>query len=101
LVASDIVIAGNKLFVAAGGQGLMILDLFRAPLRLEPVSPQQLGTFRFLLRGETGLGVRVQRSSNLRDWEDWQAITLVNIPTELSDPDARSIPHRFYRAVYP
>src|SRR5262249_19957720 len=97
--AFDITVAGNKVFVAAGDQGLMILDLYRAPLRLEPVSPQQPGAFRFLLRGEAGLSVRVQRSSNLRDWADWQPVTLGAAPAELLDPGAGAI--RFYRAVYP
>jgi hypothetical protein len=99
--AFDVTIAGNKVFVTAGAEGLMILDLFRVPVRLEPVSPQQPGTLRFLLRGEAGLSVRVQRSSNLRDWEDWQPVTLGAAPSELSEPDAGGIPHRFYRAVYP
>ena len=100
--AFDIIVAGNNVFVAAGEQGLMILDLFRAPpLRLEPVSPQQPGAFRFLLHGEAGLTVRVQRSSNLRDWEDWQPVTLGAAPAELTDPDAGAIPRRFYRAVHP
>jgi hypothetical protein len=98
---SDVIVAGNNVFVAAGGQGLTILDLFRAPLWLEPVSPQQPGAFRFLLHGEAGLSARVQRSSNLEDWEDWQAVTLGAAPTQLTDPDASVIPHRFYRAVYP
>ena len=89
------------MFVAAGYDGLMILDLFRPSLRLEPVSPQQPGAFRFLVRGEAGLSVRVQRSANLRDWEDWQTLTLGAIPSELSDLDAGAIPDRFYRAVTP
>lgn len=99
--ASDVIVAGNNVFVAAGGQGLMILDLFRAPLWLEPVSQQQPGAFRFLLHGEAGLSARVQRSSNLRDWEDWPSVTLGTIPAELTDTNAGVIPHRFYRAVSP
>jgi hypothetical protein len=99
--AVAVTIAGTNVFVAAGAQGLMILDLFRAPLRLEPMSPQQPGLFRFLLHGEPGLSVRVQRSSNLRDWEDWQPVTLGVAPIELTDPGPGPVPHRFYRAVYP
>jgi hypothetical protein len=99
--AFDVIVAGNKVFVTAGEQGLMILDLFRAPLRLEPVSPQQPGALRFLLHGEAGLTVRVQRSSNMRDWEAWQSVTLGAVPAELTDADAGAIPRRFYRAVYP
>jgi hypothetical protein len=65
------------------------------------VSPQQPGAIRFLLHGEAGLSVRVQRSTNLRDWENWQSVTLGAVPAELTDPAAGAIPRRFYRAVYP
>ncbi len=99
--AFDVTVAGNNVFVTAGEQGLMVLDLFRAPLRLEHLSPQQPGTFRFLLHGEAGLSVRVQRSSNLRDWEDWQSVTLGAAPTELSDAEVGTAVRRFYRAVTP
>ena len=79
----------------------MILDLIRTSLRLEPVSPQQPGEFRFLVHGDAGLSVRVQRSANLSDWEDWQALTLGATPSELSDLNAGANPVRFYRAVTP
>lgn len=68
---------------------------------LETVSPPQPGEFRFLVRGDEGLSIRVQRSANLRDWDDWQALTLGATPSELSDLDAGDNPHRFYRAVTP
>jgi hypothetical protein len=99
--ANDLVVAGNKVFVAAGYDGLVILDLFRPSLRLQLVSPQQPGSFRFLVRGDAGLSVRVQRTANLRDWEDWQALTLGATPSDLSDLDASTNSHRFYRAVTP
>ena len=99
--ASDVVVAGTNVFVAARYSGLVILDLFRPSLRLEPVSPQQPGGFRFLVRGDAGLSVRVQRSANLRDWEDWQTLTFGATPSELSDLDAGANPQRFYRAVTP
>ena len=70
-------------------------------LRLEPAPPQQPGGYRFLLHGEAGLSVRVQRSANLRDWEDWQPVTLGAAPAELTGSDAGAIAHRFYRAVSP
>jgi hypothetical protein len=90
--ANDLIVAGNKVFVVAGYDGLVILDRFRPSVRLETVSPQQPGGFRFLVRGEAGLNVRVQRSANLRDWEDWQTLTLGATPSELSDLDARDTP---------
>jgi hypothetical protein len=98
--ASDLIVAGNKVFVAGFEDGLAILDLYRPSLRLEPVSPQP-GGFRFLVRGDAGLSVRLQRSANLRDWEDWQALTLGATASELSDFDAGPVSHRFYRAVTP
>jgi len=65
------------------------------------VPPQQPGEFRFLVHGDAGLSVRVQRSTNLLDWEDWQPLILEAIPSELSDLDAGALPHGFYRAVTP
>src|SRR5262249_37483840 len=97
----DVAVVGNKVFVAGSEDGLIILDLFRPSLRLELVSPQQPGSFQFLVRGPAGLSARVQRSANLRDWEDWQALTLGATPSELSDRDASAVSHRFYRAVTP
>jgi uncharacterized secreted protein with C-terminal beta-propeller domain len=99
--AFDVAVAGSKVFLAGYSSGLIIFDLFHASLRLDPVSPQQAGEFRFLVRGDAGLSVRVQRSANLRDWEDWQALTLGAIPSELSDLDAGANPDHFYRAVTP
>jgi hypothetical protein len=99
--ARGLIVAGTNVFVAAGYDGLVILDLFRPSLRLELVSPQQPGGFHFLVCGDAGLSVRVQRSANLRDWEDWQALTLGATPTEFSDIGASTNSHRFYRAVTP
>jgi hypothetical protein len=98
--ARDLIVAGNNVFVAAGQDGLVILDLFRA-LRVEPVSPQQPGSFRLLVYGQAGLSFRVQRSTNLQDWEGWETLTLGATPSELSDLDAGAVPDRFYRAVTP
>ena len=48
--------------------------------------------------GPSGRGIRVQRSANLADWEDWRAVTLDGEGCELiHDPAAAS--QRFYRAV--
>jgi hypothetical protein len=99
--ASNLIVAGNKVFVAATSDGFVILDLFRPSLRLELVSPQQPGSFRFLVRGDAGLSVRIQRSANLRDWENWQTLTLGATSSGLSDLDAGANPDRFYRAVTP
>jgi hypothetical protein len=36
-----------------------------------------------------GLSVRIQRSANLKNWEDWQTLTLGSSPSELSDFEGR------------
>jgi hypothetical protein len=41
--------------------------------------------------------VRVQRSANLVDWEDWQTVSRDEGPSELQDAEAGSTPYRFYR----
>jgi hypothetical protein len=99
--ASDVVVAGNNVFVGASYDGLVILDLFRPSVRLEPVSPQQPGGFHFLVRGDAGLSVRVQRGANPREWEEWQVLTLGVTPSELSDLEVSTNSRRFYRAVTP
>ena len=43
--------------------------------------------------------VRVQRSTNLLDWEDWQTVSRDSGPSELQDTEASITPYRFYRGV--
>jgi len=43
--------------------------------------------------------VRVQRSVNLVDWEDWQTVSKDEGPSELQDSEAGTTPYRFYRGV--
>jgi len=52
------------------------------PLRLRSSSPAPAA-------------VRVQRSANLVDWEDWQTVSKVSGPSELQDTEAGSTPYRF------
>jgi uncharacterized repeat protein (TIGR03803 family) len=57
--------------------------------------------FRFSIRGQAGLRVRIQRSVDLTTWEDWLIIALDSDPVELADPSAGSRSRQFYRAVSP
>ena len=66
-----------------------------------PLVQFEQGSFRLYLRGESELTVRIQRSENLRDWQDWQTVTLSNGPFELTDSNAANSSPRFYRAVSP
>jgi hypothetical protein len=43
--------------------------------------------------------VRVQRSTNLIDWEDWQTVSRDEGPSELQDAEAGAESYRFYRGV--
>jgi hypothetical protein len=101
VTVSTIAISEGRLFTtAADGHGLAILDLFR-PLRLAPLRTLASRPFRFHADGPRGVSLRLQRSGDLTDWQDWQAITAGAEPVEVSDPDATIAPRRFYRAVSP
>jgi hypothetical protein len=57
--------------------------------------------FTIAVSGQAGSTVLLQRSANLRDWEDWVVLPLGEYPIELADPDADTSPSGFYRAVEP
>jgi hypothetical protein len=99
-VAFRVAVAGDKVFVAAVEDGLVILDLFR-PVRLEPLPSVSQGTFRLQVDGPRAVTVQLQRSSNLIDWQAWQPVTFGAAAIEVSDAEAATSPHRFYRFVLP
>jgi hypothetical protein len=43
--------------------------------------------------------VRIQRSANLVDWEDWQTVSRDEGPSELQDTEAGASSYRFYRGI--
>jgi hypothetical protein len=86
-----VAVAGNYAYVAEGYSGLEVIDLVN----------EAKDKFRFVVTGEAGRKVRVQRSRNLTDWQDWQEVTLGSGPADLTDADVLSVPCRFYRAVAP
>jgi hypothetical protein len=89
--AQGVAVVGNYAYLADGSAGLRVIDL------INPAKDR----FHFLLTGEPGQKVRVQRSRNLRDWEDWQQVTLGTEPADLTDTNILSAPCGFYRAVAP
>jgi hypothetical protein len=96
-LAEGLAVVGNIIYVANGEQGLLMLELMRPPwLGVSGRNP-----FTFRLSREPGATVRVQHSSNLQNWEDWQTVTLGDAPVELSDPDAATTAARFFRALQP
>jgi hypothetical protein len=93
--AYDILVAGDRVLVAAYDH-FAILELFQPPLRMEAV--QTGPEFRVRVHGSAGKSFSIQRSANLRDWQDWMPITLQNGAEVISDPGAASAEWRFYRA---
>jgi len=93
----EAVVQGDLAYVADGINGLIILRIY-TDLRIGPAIVLDDGRLQLQLRGASGQRVRVQRSTNLRDWEDWQTVTLGATGSELFDQTAAA-PQRFYRAV--
>jgi hypothetical protein len=50
------------------------------------------------LTNPTRQPVRIPQTINLRDWKDWQTVTLDNTTLELTD-DPVSSRQRFYRVI--
>ena len=88
--------AGGMIFVA-GEKGVQYFDAL-STFRFESVRIDSNGILQFPLRGEQDRSVRIQRSSNLVDWEDWQDAILSQNPVKLID-DPESKRSQFYRAV--
>jgi predicted alpha/beta superfamily hydrolase len=66
--------------------------------RLEIVT--QNGT-RLRVAGPAGLAGRLQRSTDLREWSDWQSISFGSEPEEISDPQTATAAQQFYRVIAP
>lgn len=68
------------------------------PLTLEdpPLTGEPL---RLLSSHPAPATLRIQRSTNLREWDDWQTVNRAAGPSELTDSEAGTTPYRFYRVV--
>ena len=81
-------VEGEKVYMAGGTDGLIILDHFRptepALTVSQPVWDSQ-GRFRFSVSGPTGVTVRVQFSTDLRQRADWRTLPLQQSPVELTN----------------
>jgi hypothetical protein len=96
--AYGVTVHGGKVFVAAGFDGLVILDVFR-PYDLKAMPVTSSGVFRLQVGGPRNVPVCLQRSVNLVDWEDWRCVTPADGAVEVSDPAFPSAQRRFYRVV--
>jgi hypothetical protein len=96
--ASVLFVDGNRVYVAAGEDGLIILNTYQPPPRIESTVFDDDG-FHLVFRGEAGRTIRLQRSLDLRTWEDWVILTATGDSQAVADPIAGSHPCQFYRAV--
>ena len=79
----------------------MILNTYQPSLRLEPPFRLDAAGFHLLLRATSGQAVRLQRSTDLKTWADWQTVTGTGNSQPLVDESVGAAPVRFYRAVVP
>ncbi|MBI2925577.1 MAG: hypothetical protein HYY24_07725, partial [Verrucomicrobia bacterium] len=98
--ASAVVVHGDNVYVVAA-EGLVILNTYQPSLRLEPPFRLDAAGFHLQLRAESGQAVRLQRSTDLKTWTDWQTVTGTGSSQPLVDENAGADPVRFYRALVP
>jgi hypothetical protein len=79
-------------------EGFPIDQVTIVMLRIGPAKVRSDGVIQLPVSGPNGQTVRVQRSTNLVDWVDWQTVTLNGSVNELLDEPA-STPFRFYRVI--
>jgi hypothetical protein len=92
----DVAVQGDHVYAADGDGGLTILNSVR-PLRLTVSPPGPGHPLTVTVCGPLGSRAGVQRSTNLRDWQDWMVVSVGEQPTEILDPEAPIVPQRFYR----
>jgi hypothetical protein len=61
---------------------------------------RQNGT-RLRIVGPAGVSGRLQRSTDLREWSDWQSISFGSEPVEISDAQTATATQQFYRVITP
>jgi hypothetical protein len=102
--ASAVVVNGDKVYIAADSDGLIILNTlntYQSRPRLAPFFRLDPSGFHLLLRAAPGQGVRLQRTADLKTWADWQVVSGTGSYQPLVDESAGADSARFYRAVIP
>ncbi len=100
--AQDIYVASNRLFVAAGNDGLITLYPY-VPLRRPPLSitgaKKTPGGTLVDVEAVPGAQVSIERSANLQTWQFWTNAFQSLSPLQFTDSQTNS--PRFYRATIP
>jgi hypothetical protein len=68
---------------------------------ITPTSPslESNNPLRLVTSSPAPTSLRVQRSVNLVEWEDWQTVSRDGGPGELQDSEAGTTPYQFYRGI--
>jgi hypothetical protein len=101
--AANLSISADKLFIAGGSDGLVILNLFQEngiELKLQTISDRSNEFFHFRVQGLVGVSGRIERATQFGDWATWKPVILGDEPTDFVDPDSETESH-FYRFVAP
>ena len=98
----SVVVTGNHAYVAASGDGLLILPFAcrhctSSPSRRSP----RLAAASRISAAWLARTFGIQRSRDLQTWEDWTVVHATGDPQEVTDPTAVSQSLQFYRAVEP
>ena len=97
-VQLNVTVSGDKVYVAAGEDGPIILNTYQPPPRIESAEFGDDG-FHLIFRGEAGRTIWLQRSADLLTWEDWVILTATGQSQAVAGPSGGSHPCQFYRAV--
>jgi hypothetical protein len=98
--AQALTVTDNLVLMASLNEGLIILNRYH-PIELRQISRTDEGMMRLRLSGPPEMPARLQRSTNLHDWENWRTFSFGTESLEFSDPDSSSCSRRFYRIAAP
>ncbi len=77
---------GGRLLAASGQRGLGVFELLTAPIELRALPGSTPGTLNLDLAGPDATPVVVQRSADLKTWQDGQTVTLETSPVTVTVP---------------
>jgi hypothetical protein len=93
--SGDLQMAGTVGFIA-GTDGLSVFELIEPePIQLEIGLSITSSHPQLRISGTPGMEIRIERSSDLKEWEVWETITLDDAPLTAEDSDVLPAGKRF------
>jgi hypothetical protein len=101
ILSRGVTVFGDKVFVAAGVEGLTILHTHRPP-QIEQILRLSNGSIGLRVSGPPGVVGRVQRTVEFPPlWDDLLPLTFGEEPLEVTGGEAGLAPTGFYRLAVP